>query len=87
MNTQIESLLKVDKKKRQKEILDLLEMYPYGLTARQIAIKLGYVERNATSPRLTELEAKWKIKRNGKAYDFTTQRNVTVYILDRRCHE
>lgn len=84
MNTQVESLLKVDKKKRYNEILELLEKHPKGLSAREMIIILGYQERNAVAPRLTELEQQGKIKRNGKIYDHITDRLVTVYCLERR---
>ena len=59
-----------------KEDKRLIEAVP---TARQIAYKLGFSDLNAVKPRLTELRKAGKIKAIGKAYDETTQRNVTVY--------
>lgn len=84
LNTQIESLQKVDKKQRYTMILTELEKYPNGLTARELANKLGFVERNAVAPRLTELERKCKVKKCGVKYDEITQRNVKVYCIERR---
>lgn len=79
LGTQIESLQKTNKKDRYKLILDELENHPSGLTARELATILGFVERNAVAPRLTELESKWKVKTIGVRYDEITQRNVAVY--------
>lgn len=84
LTTQTESLIKVNKKEKYKLILEELDKYTNGLTARELAHNLGFVERNAVAPRLTELQAKWKVKTIGVRYDETTQRNVAVYCLERR---
>lgn len=68
--TRLESNLKLDRQTRYKQILELLETFPGGLTAREIADKLGYVERNSTSPRLTELEETAIVK---KQYDLARE--------------
>jgi hypothetical protein len=58
-----------------------------GLTARECAIKLyndGKIfdnSRQATAPRLTELENKGIVKLIGKRYDNLTDRMVGVYTL------
>lgn len=52
------------------------------MTARQLAYTLGYSERNATAPRLTEMKEAGIIEVSGKAYDQTTRRWVATY---RKC--
>ena len=83
ISTQIESLKKLDRQKRYNLILDKLrEVYPEGMTARELATSLGFPERNATAPRLTELEKKYKkVITQGERYDCVTNRSVAVYVL------
>ncbi len=79
--TRQESNLKVDRQTRYKEILECLEKHPNGLTAREIANELGYKERNATAPRLTELTTIGKVEAVSKRYDEVTKTNVSVYKI------
>lgn len=88
--TRQESNLKVDRNTRYKEIIEKLYEYEEGLTAREITYKLGYTERNAVAPRLTELcnnaksvPEKYKnmVVVCGKKYDNTTKTNVSVYKI------
>lgn len=79
--TKIESNNKTDKQTRYREIIDLLEKYPEGLSARMIAYKLGYRERNATAPRLKELKDKNIVEICGETWDRITERNVAVYKI------
>ena len=79
--TRAESLNETDKTKRYTEIRDALKDAPKGLTARELADKLGYKERNATAPRCTELVNKGELEVIGKRYDPITNRNVAVYVL------
>ena len=85
ISTQVESLQKLDRQQRYNMILDKLsEIYPEGMTAKELANTLGFIERNATAPRLTELEKKYKrVKTNGTRYDEKTNRNVAVYVLNK----
>lgn len=67
---------KVDKGKRYREILSVLDK---PMSAREIAYKLGYRERNATAPRLTELVKAGKVEVAGKAKDGLTRTSVSLY--------
>ena len=79
--TRREGLNKIDKQKRYNEILEVLKQYKNGLTAREIAEKLEYTERNATAPRLTELCGMGKVAVMGKRRDPVSGVNVAVYAL------
>jgi predicted transcriptional regulator len=79
--TQIDSNNMTKKEKRYKQIISVLEHFRFGMTAREIATALGYVERNATSPRLTELVKQGRVKEFGTKYDSISNRNVTTYVL------
>lgn len=81
ISTRNESILKVDRYKRYNQIRDVLKGHKEGLTAREIAEKLNYIERNATAPRLTELEKMGEVKVIGAKYDCKTNRTVAVYAL------
>lgn len=59
----------------------MLREYNEGLTAREIANKLGYIERNATAPRLTELCGMGKVEAIAKRRDEITGKTVAVYAL------
>ena len=74
---QLDSFIRLERQTRKRVILKA--MSNHEMTARQIAYKLGFSDLNAVKPRLTELRKAGKIKAIGKAYDETTQRNVTVY--------
>lgn len=60
--TRAESLNELDKTKRYEEIRYALKNEINGLTARELAKKLGSEERNYVAPRLTELTKKMKLK-------------------------
>lgn len=72
-----ESLRKVDKLERCAQIIKALGNR--SMTAREIAYYLGFNERNAVAPRLTELCAIGKIVVDGKRWDEETGRNVSTY--------
>lgn len=83
-----ESLNELDKTKRYEEIRYALKNEANGLTARELAKKLGSEERNYVAPRLTELTRKNEIKVISKRYDKKTKRNVAVYALnDKKYYE
>lgn len=79
--TRAESLNELDKTKRYAEIRYALKNEINGLTARELANKLGSQERNYVAPRLTELVRKGEIEVISKRYDKKTKRNVAVYAL------
>ncbi len=86
--TRAESLNELDKTKRYEEIRYALKNEANGLTARELAKKLGSEERNYVAPRLTELTRKNEIKVISKRYDKNTKRNVAVYALnDKKYYE
>ncbi len=86
--TRAESLNELDKTKRYEEIRYALKNEADGLTARELAKKLGSEERNYVAPRLTELTRKNEIKVISKRYDKKTKRNVAVYALnDKKYYE
>ncbi len=81
IETRNESFKSVDKKSRQKIILNALGNS--RLTARQIAYKLGYKDLNyVVKPRLTELLQEGTIITKDKEFDPITNRNVAVYQLN-----
>lgn len=49
------------------------------MTARELAYALGYTERNATAPRLTEMQHEGIVEVIGKKKDFITGKSVAVY--------
>ena len=86
--TRAESLNELDKTKRYEEIRYALKNEINGLTARELAKKLGSEERNYVAPRLTELTRKNEVKVISKRYDKKTKRNVAVYALsDKKYYE
>lgn len=86
--TRAESLNELDKTKRYEEIRYALKNEANGLTARELAKKLGSEERNYVAPRITELTRKNEIKVISKRYDKKTKRNVAVYALnDKKYYE
>lgn len=64
---------------RQKEIIDVLR--GKEMTAREIAYALGFSERNAVAPRLTEMEKIGHVKVVGTRLDKGTKRRVAVYSI------
>ena len=86
LETRTESYESVDKKKRYKQIVEIL----YGgkeMTAKEIAVEMwnrGYIptsERNFTAPRLTELSYKGIVEPCGKQKCTYTGKTVAVYKL------
>lgn len=69
----------MDKETRKKEILAVLD--DREMTAREIAWKLGFHERNAAAPRLTELKKAGRVEPCGIRIDGTTGRSVTVWRI------
>ena len=67
----------MNKETRKKRILECLEVRE--MTAREIAWKLGFHERNAAAPRLTELRKAGRVEPCGIRIDDTTGRPVTVW--------
>lgn len=75
--TRFESFMRCEPNKRCRMILDALG--DKEMTARQIARALGFYERNATAPRLSEMVDKGMVEVAGKAYDSLTKRYVSTY--------
>lgn len=75
--TRRESYEAMDRETRKKEILAVLD--GREMTAREIAKKLGFHERNAAAPRLTELRKAGRVEPCGIRIDKTTGRPVTVW--------
>ena len=75
--TRRESYEAMDRETRKKEILAVLD--GREMTAREIAKKLGFHERNAAAPRLTELKKAGRVEPCGIRIDKTTGRSVTVW--------
>jgi len=83
LETRVESEQTVDKEKRYKQILDILD--GKEMTAKEIAQEM-YIrelipsnERNYTAPRLTELSIMGIVEPIGKKKCYWTNKNVTVY--------
>ncbi len=49
------------------------------MTARELAYEMGFYERNATAPRLTELEQRGQVIVVGKRIDPITKVSVRIY--------
>lgn len=76
----------VDKKKRYKQIIEILQGGK-EMTAKEIAVEMcnrGYIptsERNFTAPRLTELSKNGVVEPVGKQRCTYTGKTVCVYAL------
>lgn len=79
--TRIDSLHKVDRKRRCFQIREVLKNNQDGMTAKEISNELGFPERNYVAPRLTEMKIRGEVEVVGKKYDFDTDRMVAVYKL------
>lgn len=81
-------MIEKNKKKkltRTQKILNLLIKYDeIGLTARELAYKLNYTERNATHPRLTKLVKSGQVIKIGRKRDNITKRLATVYKISHK---
>ena len=75
--TRRESYEAMDRETRKRKILAVLD--GREMTAREIAKKLGFHERNAAAPRLTELKKAGRVEPCGIRIDKTTGRPVTVW--------
>lgn len=75
--TRRESYEAMDRETRKREILAVLD--GREMTAREIAWELGFHERNAAAPRLTELRKAGRVEPCGIRIDGTTGRPVTVW--------
>lgn len=84
--TRSESNETIDKTKRYKQIIEILEDGKQ-MTAKEIAVEMwnrGYIpipERNFTAPRLTELSYKGIVEPIGKEKCLYTGKTVAVYAL------
>ncbi len=80
------SEIKVDKKKRYSQILEILAGGK-EMTAKEIAVEMwnrGYIpssERNFTAPRLTEMSQKGIVEPVGKQLCQWTHKMVAVYKI------
>lgn len=85
--TRYEANESVDKQARYKQIIEILQEYPSGLTAKEIAIEMckrGYTptaERNFASPRLNEMMKVGILEPIGKTKCRYTGRMVSVFKL------
>ena len=77
----------VNKNLRYRQILEVMDEFCGGMTAKEIAVEMmckGYIptsERNFTAPRLTELGRKGIVEPIGKTICRYTGRKVTVWGL------
>lgn len=87
--TRRESHELVDKETLYKHIIAVLQGDDVKLSAREIAVLMynrglvGYPQRQAVAPRLTELVQCGIVKADGKKYDRVTKRHVALYRLVR----
>ena len=85
LETRHESHEKVDKKKRYRQILEILD--GKEMTAKEIAVEMwrkGYIpttERNFVSPRLTELGQDGVVEPIGKKLCSYTGKKVSVWAV------
>lgn len=85
LETRSESNETIDKKKRYKQIIEVLK--GKEMTAKEIAVEMcnrGYIptsERNFTAPRLTELSKNGIVEPCGKQRCSYTGKTVAVYKL------
>ena len=74
--TRLESFISTNPCPIQKQVYDSLDK---PMTARQIAVKLGYPHPICVRPRITELMKEGRVVSDEKAFDEVTQRNVAVF--------
>ena len=75
-----ESLKRVDKEARKREIMDAFEREGKPMTDRQLAKYLGYADLNAVRPRVTELIADKVLREYCTVLCETTKRPVRKTI-------
>lgn len=87
LETRAEAYETVDKKKRYKEIIEILTDNKEPMSAKEISVEMykrGYTptsERNFASPRITELLKNGKLDVIGKKKCKFTGKTVSVYEL------
>ena len=87
LETRKESYDKVDKRKRYREIIEILQENKKPMTAKEISVAMyhkGYTptsERNFSSPRITELLKNGTLDIVGKKRCKFTGKTVSVYEL------
>lgn len=87
LQNRAEAEKKVGKKTRQQQIATILEDYPDGLTAREIAYHLAYrnytrtMDRNNAAPRLNEMWRDGRVEVIGTRKCDETGKTVAVYRL------
>ena len=87
LETRKESYDKVDKRKRYREIIEILQETKRPMTAKEISVAMyhkGYTptsERNFSSPRITELLKNGTLDIVGKKRCKFTGKTVSVYEL------
>ena len=87
LETRTEAYETVDKKKRYKEIIEILTDNKEPMSAKEISVEMykrGYTptsERNFASPRITELLRNGKLDVIGKKKCKFTGKTVSVYEL------
>ena len=87
LETRFEANENVDKRKRYKQIIEILKDNSEGLSAKQIAVEMhkrGFIpttERNFAAPRLTELSQKGIVEPIGKTRCYYTGKTVSVFKL------
>lgn len=87
LETRLESEQEVDKKKRYRQIIEILTENKEPMTAKEIAVamfKKNWIpssERNFTAPRLTELCEEGVVDTLGKKKCEYTNKSVTIYGL------
>ena len=87
LNTRHDSHETVNKEKRYKQIIQILEEHEEPLTAKEIAVYMcekGFTptaERNFSAPRLTEMSNMFIVEPIGKKKCKYTGKMVSVYAL------
>ena len=87
LNTRHDSNEVVDRKRRYKQIKEIMKSHSGPMTAKEIATEMwdrGYTptaERNFAAPRLTELSQKGVVEPCGKTRCIYTGKMVAVYRL------
>jgi len=87
LETRAEANDSVDKKRRYKQIIEIMTLNKEPMTAKEISVEMfkrGYTptsERNFSSPRITEMLKNGLVDVVGKKKCKYTGKTVTVYVL------